>query len=83
LASILPNPKALHFGPDGKIFRGWLNQIRRLLTIAHARHYLTDDELHQSLEEDLQFGSSAGNHPPATVLESEQGDQVPDGPNDG
>ena len=83
LASVLPNPKVLHFAPDGKISRGWLNQVRRLLTIAHGRHYLTDDELQQSIEEELHFGSSVGNHPPAPALESEQGDPVPDGPSDG
>jgi hypothetical protein len=58
IASILPKPKALHFAPDSNVTPGWLSQVRRLMTIAHGRHYLTDEELHQALEEDLHFGSS-------------------------
>lgn len=58
LASILPNPKVIHFGDDGKVSPAWQRQVRRLLTIAHARHYLSDEELRLALSEELRFGAS-------------------------
>jgi hypothetical protein len=61
LASILPNPKAMHFTADGRVSVGWLKQVRRLLTIAHSRHYLTDEELRLGLNEELRFGVAAEN----------------------
>ena len=61
LGSILPNPKALHFSPGGNVSPGWLSQVRKLMGIAHARHYLTDEELRVSLEEQLHFGDSGDN----------------------
>lgn len=61
LASILPNPKSMHFAANGRVSSGWLRQIRRLLTIAHARHYLSDEELRLALEEELQFGAPGEN----------------------
>jgi len=78
LASILPNPKVMHFAPDGKVSRGWLSQLRRLMTIAHSRHYLTDDELQQSLEEDLRFGRSQGNDSPASAVNADPVDHNSD-----
>jgi membrane peptidoglycan carboxypeptidase len=65
LASILPNPKSLHFTADGRISAGWQKQVRRILTIAHSRHTLSDEELKLSLSEELRFGVATGSSPPA------------------
>ena len=58
LASLLPNPKVMHFGKDGHLAPGWLKLLRHLMTIAQQRHYLTDEELKQALEEEIAFGVS-------------------------
>ncbi len=67
LASILPNPKVLHFSSDGRVSPGWLSQVRRLMTIAHARHYLSDEELRASLDEELRFGNAGDNSRASTT----------------
>jgi membrane peptidoglycan carboxypeptidase len=56
LASLLPNPKVTHFEKQGRLAPGWSKLLRHLMTIAHKRHYLTDDELKVALESDLTFG---------------------------
>jgi len=56
LMSLLPNPKALHFEKDGHLASGWLKLLRRLMTIANKRHYLTDEELKVALQDDLRLG---------------------------
>ncbi len=66
LASILPSPKAMHFTADGRVSAGWLKQVRRLLTIAHSRHYLSDEELRLGLAEELRFGVAAESSPATT-----------------
>jgi hypothetical protein len=58
LMSLLPNPKVLHFAKDGHVSPGWLKLLRHLMTVAHQRHYLSDDELKVALEQDLIFGMS-------------------------
>ena len=68
LASLLPNPKAMHFTADGRVSAGWLKQVRRLLTVAHARHYLSDEELRIALGEELRFGVAADSTQTATNL---------------
>lgn len=67
LASILPNPKALHFSAEGRVFPAYMKLLRRLLTIARARHYLSDEELRSALDEDLRFGASGESLPPANT----------------
>jgi hypothetical protein len=67
LASILPNPKVLHFTTEGRVFPAYMKLLRKLMTIARARHYLSDEELHSALDEDLRFGISGESPQPANT----------------
>lgn len=55
LASILPNPTASHFSPNGKLSAGWQNYLRKLMHIAHQRERIDDAELEAGLAEELAF----------------------------
>ena len=83
LGSILPNPKSMHFLADGKVSRGWLNQVRRLLTVAHSRHYLSDDELRLALEEELHFGVTENGSPASAGIAPNVPEQELDDPHEG
>ena len=69
LISILPNPKHHHFAPDGQVGPGWMKLLRRLVGIAHDRHYLIDSEYQQALLETPIFGES-GNGTGADSVDS-------------
>ncbi len=66
LVSILPNPKASHFDKQGHLSPYWSSSLKRLMTIAHQRHRLTDEELERGLNEEVRFGGS----PPSREAES-------------
>lgn len=55
LASILPNPTASHFAPDGKLRAGWQGYLRKLMHIAHQRERIDDAELAAGLAEEIAF----------------------------
>jgi membrane carboxypeptidase/penicillin-binding protein PbpC len=55
LGSILPNPKAQHFGADGLLKPGWLKQLRYLMAIAAKRGHITEGELEAGLLEHPAF----------------------------
>lgn len=55
LGSILPNPKAQHFGADGLLSPGWLKQLRYLMAIAAKRGHVTEEELAAGLLEHPAF----------------------------
>ncbi|MGB7215566.1 MAG: transglycosylase domain-containing protein [Gammaproteobacteria bacterium] len=55
LASILPDPDAQHFRPDGYLSPGWSNYLRRLMKIAHERKRISDEELEAGLAEQVGF----------------------------
>jgi hypothetical protein len=62
LASLLPNPTYSHFQPDGKLGRGWLAYLHKLMHIAHKIKRIDDAELAAGLEEEIAFrvpGSAA------------------------
>jgi membrane peptidoglycan carboxypeptidase len=78
LASILPNPRANHFRADGRLSDGWTRYLHRLLSIAHERGRVSDDELQSALSEQLMrgrpspndsFDSEAADEPPVDPLE--------------
>lgn len=55
LMSILPNPKAQHFGSDGFVRPGWMNLLRNLMTIGHKRGHFSQAELEAGLAEQLAY----------------------------
>jgi monofunctional biosynthetic peptidoglycan transglycosylase len=55
LASILPNPTASHFNPNGKLSAGWQNYLRKLMHIARKRDRIDEAELEAGLAEELAF----------------------------
>lgn len=80
LISLLPNPKAHHFGPDGLVRPGWMKLVHSLLTIAQKRGHFSEAELEAGLAEQLAFrvaGTPAAVptqrvlHDPGTALEDE------------
>jgi hypothetical protein len=58
LASILPNPRASHFRADGQLSEGWSRYLHRLISIAHKRGRISDEELQSALSEHLVLGRS-------------------------
>jgi hypothetical protein len=60
LASILPNPRARHFGTDNKLGRGWTGYVHRLMQIAHERKWISDEELASGLAEEIVLGVPSG-----------------------
>jgi hypothetical protein len=55
LISLLPNPKANHFGADGYVSPGWLKQLRWLMGIGAKRGHFTQTELETGLAEQPAF----------------------------
>jgi Transglycosylase len=81
IASIMPNPKVQHFGPDGALTPAWTSYLRKLMKIAHDRHNITDDELDEGLREAIVRGSASPGHdlhPPSPSPGG--GDDAPDAP---
>jgi hypothetical protein len=58
LASILPNPKANHFQPDGTLKPRWAKHLQYLMRVAHKINRISDDELEAGLNEKLIFGQA-------------------------
>jgi hypothetical protein len=59
LASILPNPRARHFGVDNKLSRGWTSYLHRLMQIAFERKWISEEELSRGLAEEVTLGVSS------------------------
>ncbi len=74
LASILPNPKASHFGPDETLSSGWRKHVSRLLAIAKERNLITEEELTQGLEESIALVRNEPESIGATDAEPESGE---------
>jgi hypothetical protein len=79
LISLLPNPKATRFGSDGRLFPGWLRQIRNLMTIAAKRGHFSPAELEAGLSEEPAFRQPG---PPPTVHPTRRITGDLDGPSD-
>jgi hypothetical protein len=58
LASILPNPKANHFLPDGKLKPRWTKHLQYLMRVARKINRIGDDELEAGMKEQLVFGQA-------------------------
>ncbi len=58
LASILPNPKAKHFAPDGTLKARWAKHLQYLMRVAHKIKRIGDDELEAGSNEKLMFGQA-------------------------
>jgi hypothetical protein len=56
LASILPNPKRQHFGPDGRLTPGFMGYLRRLMRGMAKRNLIREDELEDGLQDWVVFG---------------------------
>lgn len=56
LASILPNPDAQHFLPDGRVSGGWSRYLQKLMHIAFDIQRISKDELEAALSEQVAFG---------------------------
>jgi membrane peptidoglycan carboxypeptidase len=56
LGSILPSPKANHFGPDKALRPRWAQHLQYLMRIAHKIKRITDEELAAGLNERIIFG---------------------------
>lgn len=56
LASILPNPKANHFMPDGTMKPRWAKHLQYLMRVAHKIRRISDEELEAGQNEQLVFG---------------------------
>lgn len=63
LASILPNPRVQHFGPDGLVTDRWLRYLHKLMHIARKISRVTDAELEQALTETVGFQLPAASVP--------------------
>jgi penicillin-binding protein 1A len=61
LSSILPNPKAQHFEPDGRVSARWMGYLRTLMRLSAKRHLIDEAELREGLSEWVAFGVP---HPP-------------------
>lgn len=61
LISILPNPKQIFFGSDGRVPAGRMKYLQTLMAIAYKRGHFTQAELDAGLEEQLELGVP-GNH---------------------
>jgi hypothetical protein len=61
LASILPNPKAKHFAPDGTLKPRWAKHLGYLMRVAHKIKRIGDDELEAGSNEKLMFGQAHPN----------------------
>jgi hypothetical protein len=66
LISILPNPKASHFGTDGSVHPGWLKLVHSLMAIAQRRGHFTTAELEAGIAEPPAL-HVPGTPPPATA----------------
>ena len=55
LSSILPNPDASHFRPDGSLSERWTAYLRKLMQIAHRIGRITQEELEAGLIEEIRF----------------------------
>lgn len=51
LSSILPSPRKQHFGAGGAVTPQWAAYLHKLMTIAHKRGRINDDELEVGLRE--------------------------------
>jgi hypothetical protein len=51
LSSILPSPKKQHFGAGGAVTPQWAAYLHKLMTIAHKRGRITEEELELGLRE--------------------------------
>jgi hypothetical protein len=56
MASILPNPKAKHFLPDGTLKPRWAKHLQYIMRVAHKIHRISDEELEAGTAEQLMFG---------------------------
>jgi hypothetical protein len=65
LASILPNPKQQHFAADGQVTAGWSNYLRRLMHVARKLGRIDDEELEDSLREQVTFRVATSPRAPA------------------
>ncbi|MGC4067507.1 MAG: biosynthetic peptidoglycan transglycosylase [Polyangiaceae bacterium] len=79
LISLLPNPKVTRFGADGRLFQGWLRQIRSLMTIAAKRGHFSAAELEAGLLEEPAFRQPG---PPPSVHPTRRITGDLDGPTD-
>jgi hypothetical protein len=61
LASILPNPKAKHFAPDGTLKPRWAKHLGYLMRVARKINRIGDDELEAGSNEKLMFGQAHPN----------------------
>ena len=83
LASLLPSPTYSHFQPDGKLGRGWLAYLHKLMHIAYKIKRIDDAELQAGLEEEIAFrvpGSAVlvpGDGEPGDAAPPELGDEPP------
>lgn len=59
LGSILPRPQVSHFQPDGQLRPRWAAYLRQLMSIAHKRKLIDDEELEAGLKEELRFGEAS------------------------
>jgi hypothetical protein len=57
-ASILPNPKANHFQPDGTLKPRWERHLQYLMRVARKINRIGDDELEAGMNEHLVFGQA-------------------------
>jgi hypothetical protein len=73
LASLLPSPSKSHFAGSGRLTPGWSRYLRKLMTLAHARKRLTDEELAVGLREVVVFGS------PRPEMDPDDAERVPSG----
>jgi hypothetical protein len=55
LISLLPNPKAKHFGADGLLRPGWMKYLSTLMKIAQKRGYIEEADLSAGLAEQLAY----------------------------
>jgi penicillin-binding protein 1A len=58
LASILPNPKANHFLPNGALKPRWAKHLQYLMRVARKINRIGDDELEAGMKEQLMFGQA-------------------------
>jgi len=77
LASILPNPKASHFLPDGTLSPGWKKHLNRLLGIAKERALISVEELQQGLDETIALGRAGSGDSPTADAAATPSDATP------
>lgn len=76
LASILPSPKAQHFGAGGALSPGWLRNLRTLLKHANKVKRLSDEDLEAGLSEIPVRGSPAPMRDPEAGPAKDEGDDT-------